>query len=103
MRSKMQGEIATGMIALLIVIFLGLAWEFGAGILASESSAVRAAEVQGFTNIRVTDKAIIFLSWRGCGSGDAARFSIEAKNAEGKNVNFYVCTGFWKGSTIRTK
>jgi len=102
MRSRMTGSSGFEAIAWLILMIVALAWEFGIGILASEESAVKAAEVQGFSEVRVTDKAIVLLSWRGCGSGDVARFSVSAKNAQGKDVNFYVCTGFFKGSTIRT-
>jgi hypothetical protein len=99
----MYGNSALPLLAYLLVFLAAIAWEFGIGILASEDTAVKAAEVQGFSDVRVTDKAIVFLSWRGCGSGDAARFSLQAKNSQGKDVDFYVCTGFWKGSTIRTK
>ena len=99
----MLGGITAEMMVLLITIFVIFSWEFGIGILTSERTAIRAAEVQGFTNIRIIDKAIVLLSWRGCSSSDAARFSVEAKNAQGYDVEFYVCTGFLKGSTIPTK
>lgn len=90
-----------GLLVIFLVVFF--AWEFGSGILTSEDTAIKAAEVQGFSDVRVTNKAIVLLRWRGCGSGDSARFSLRAKNPEGKDMDFYVCTGFFKGSTIRTK
>jgi hypothetical protein len=85
-----------------IIFAIAIAFDVGLGITAKESSAIDAATVQGFTDIKVTDKIFMFTSWRGCGARDRARFTVNAKNVQGKDVQFYVCTGFLKGSTIRT-
>lgn len=85
-----------------VIFAIAFAFDVGLGLSAKESSAIDAATVQGFTDIKVTDKIFMFTSWRGCGTSDRARFTVNAKNAQGKDVQFYVCTGFLKGSTIRT-
>ena len=72
------------------------------GALVSQEVAIRAAEVQGFSDIRITDHSYAWVGVRGCDGADAARFTVRGKNAAGKEVEFYVCTGFFKGGTIRT-
>ncbi|OGZ12684.1 MAG: hypothetical protein A3C93_06280 [Candidatus Lloydbacteria bacterium RIFCSPHIGHO2_02_FULL_54_17] len=104
MQSKMRGESELSLLAYLIVFVIVLIIEFGFGMMVSEKSAIEAARVNGFGDIKVTDKAIVFMSWRGCSSADDARFTVEATNSRGERVEFYVCVSWlFKGSTIRTK
>ena len=71
------------------------------GYLVDESTAIRAAEAQGYRNIRIVNERR-FLAW-GCGRGDAARFDLKVINHIDKEVQIYVCVGaLGKGATIRT-
>ena len=71
------------------------------GYLVDEGVAVRAAEVQGYRNIRIVNERR-FLAL-GCGRGDAARFDLKVVNHLDKEVQIYVCVGvLGKGATIRT-
>lgn len=47
-------------VVLLVVIFI---WEVGAGLMASPEEAIKAAkDLNGFSEVTVTDKAIMFIS-----------------------------------------
>ena len=75
---------------------------FPTGIWVPESRAVTALETQGFSDIRVTDKDIWFVGWKG-GHNDSVRFTASATNPIGKRVTVYVFAGWpFKGATIRT-
>ncbi|MDP3947330.1 MAG: hypothetical protein Q8Q41_01410 [bacterium] len=87
----------------LVVFTLAFLVETFSGALVSQEVAIRAAEVQGFSDIRVTDHSYAWVGVRGCDGADTARFTVRGKNAAGKEVEFYVCSGFFfKGGTIRT-
>ncbi len=95
----MEGLIKLGIP--LIILGLIIVAEFG-GIFVPESEAVNALQVQGFKDVKIEDKDVFLLSWRGCSSSDAAKFDAVATNANGQRVNLYVCSGWpFKGSTIR--
>lgn len=89
-------------VTLLIIIGIALFGEC-CGVLVDNSEAVNALSNQGFSDIKITDKSVMFMSWRGCSESDAAKFDATAKNALGKQVNVYVCVGWpFKGATIRS-
>ncbi len=97
--SEFLGNIVT--FALIVVISLLLQCR---GVLVDESVAIRAAEIQGFTNVKVVDRAWFGVGFRGCGKLDAVRFTIKASNPLGNEVECYVCSGWlFKAATIRTK
>lgn len=86
------------------IVFLGLiiATMFS-GAFISEGNAVRALETQGYTNIKIVDRAWFAISVRGGDKYDAARFEAIATNPIGKTVRVYVFVGWpFKGATIRT-
>ncbi len=64
--------------------------------------AVKTLDSQGYTDIKVIDNSWYAVGLRGCDQNDAARITATAKNPAGKTVTIYVCTGLWKGGTIRT-
>lgn len=91
---------------LVIVLFFLVLFSFvlSRGVWVDKSVAVRALEIQGYQNIEVLDHAWFVVGMRGCDEKDAARFTVRATNALGKNVELYVCSGWiFKGATIRTK
>lgn len=88
-------------IALIVVGLIVLGESCGAFV--SESTAVNALSNQGFSDIKITNKSIYFITWGGCAESDAAKFDATAKNPLGKEVKLFVCVG-WpsKGATIRS-
>jgi hypothetical protein len=74
------------------------------GSCADESEAVTAAENFGFTEVKVLDKSIWFVGFRGCDAKDAAVFEVRGKNPAGKVVQISVCVGWpFKGATVRSQ
>ncbi len=75
-----------------------------AGQLIDNSTAIKALESQGYSNITIVNKAWVAVQFRGCGAGDAARFDTVAINPIGQKVDtVYICSGWiFKGSTLRT-
>lgn len=69
-------------------------------------AAVRAAETNGFTNVRVVDSHGC-AQMNGCSDGDAIAYDVTAMNQAEKLVSFVVCCGDTsfggKGCTIRTR
>ena len=61
------------------------------------NGAIKALKEQGYTNIQITG-----YKWFGCGSGDNFSTGFEATSATGIPVNGVVCSGWFKGATIRT-
>ena len=62
------------------------------------SGARKALNEQGYKNIDIGGFAIF-----GCGEDDTFRTEFSATSSSGHRVNGVVCSGFLKGSTIRTK
>ncbi|MCK5096299.1 MAG: hypothetical protein KAR24_03020 [Candidatus Pacebacteria bacterium] len=100
---RSTGFIAIELIATIVVVIIFL-FSICRGVLVEENVAIRAAETQGYSNAKVIDHAWFFVRLRGCDSHDAARFTIQATNPVGKDIECYVCTGWiFKGATIRTQ
>jgi hypothetical protein len=62
----------------------------------SHNDAKRALEGAGYTNIELGGYA-----WFDCGRGDDFATEFKATGPTGKRVQGAVCTGWFKGSTIR--
>lgn len=60
------------------------------------AGAAKTLDSVGFTNIETTG-----YGWFKCGKGDAWRTDFKAQNPNGKEVTGTVCSGFFKGSTVR--
>jgi hypothetical protein len=74
------------------------------GIYVSESSVVEAVGKQGYSEIIVVDKDVLFVGWSGCSGSDDASFELVATNALGKRVELVACAGWpFKGVTVRTE
>ena len=50
----------------------------------------------GFTNVETKG-----YSWFGCGKDDSFSTAFEATNAQGQRVTGVVCSGWFKGATVR--
>jgi len=87
-------------VAIIIIIFL----VFFRGIFVDPNIAKRSLEIQGYKNVQVTNKAVFFIEFRGCGDDDASKISLSAKNPANQDVDIDVCVGWpFKGATIRTE
>ena len=89
-------------ISILILFFIITILSLCRGSCVSNDIAFKTAEVQGFTEIEVIEHVWFGVGLRGCSSSDAARFTVQAKNSNGKPVTIYVCSGWiLKSATIR--
>jgi len=74
----------------------------GCGAFVDNNDAIEAMEAQGFSDVVILSKSILFVSFRGCTDQDAAVYSMRATNTFGKSVDVIVCVGWpFKGATIR--
>lgn len=93
------------LVELLIVIAILcilLSCFFPTGIFVPESKAIKALQTQGFNKIKIVDRDVWFVRFKG-GDRDAVRFTATATNPAGKEVTVYVFSGWlFKGATIRT-
>lgn len=93
------GAIVGYFVVFFVIVFFAI---FG-GIWADPQLAIRAAENQGFSQVRIVDKSWFAVSFKGCSNSDAAKFSIKAINPSGKEVEMSVCVGWpFKGATLRS-
>ena len=72
-----------------------LACVLGTGC-SSPDQASRALTDAGYTNIQITG-----YEWWGCGKDDTFSTGFRAKGPTGRPAHGVVCSGWWKGSTIR--
>ena len=90
-------------LALVYVLFLGACALWFPGPYVSDEKIMTAVANQGYTDVKILDKDVTFISWRGCGKDDDAAFQVEATNALGKRVPLTACAGWpFKGVTIRS-
>ena len=88
----------------LVIVLLLVIGSCSRGAFVNQDVAVKALDTQGYSNVKITDRAWFAVGMRGCDEKDAARFTATATNPIGKKVQVYVCTGWiFKGATIRTK
>lgn len=59
-------------------------------------TARRAAESSGLTEVQTTGYRVF-----GCSDDDTFHTGFTAKNANGKHVSGVVCSGWFKGATVR--
>lgn len=62
------------------------------------SQATKALEGAGYKNVKITGYAFF-----GCDKNDAFHTGFEAVGQNGQQVEGVVCSGFFKGATIRTE
>lgn len=94
MSSKGIGEL----LGLLIVV---TAWWIAAANF-SDERPYRAADVMGFTEVRMEDSSIFFPKFQGCSVDDMKVWYMTGINSRGERHEFIVCGGMFKGDTIRT-
>jgi predicted small lipoprotein YifL len=76
----------------------------GCGTLINDNKVAKAVEKQGYTEVRLRNKSVIFHSWSGCSDSDSASWDGTAINPIGVKVDIVVCAGWpFKGVTVRTK
>jgi hypothetical protein len=98
-----NGNSFNGSVIWVIIFIILIVPLMSTGILVGQSVAIKAAEIQGFSDIKILEKAWFFIPLRGGDRGDSARFKVEATNPIGEKVTFYVFSGWlFKGATIRT-
>jgi hypothetical protein len=89
---------------MVVIILVAMATMAGCGFMVDKNQAIRAATNLGFTDVKIEDRAIFFLEWRGCSKSDDAGFTVTGKNSQGQRVTILVCVGWpFKGATVRTK
>ena len=89
------------MVAGVIAITVGLMMT---GSCVDSADAIKAAEVQGFTDVELSGHDWFAVSLRGCSRSDAAKFRMQATNHQGQRVSIYVCSGWmFKGHTVRSE
>ena len=96
-------SLITRVIALVAVLLIVGAINYGCAAATPESKAIKAAEDAGYTDVTVLDKAYVAVGLRGCGEQDNARFTVRGTNVRGETRTFYVYAGVLKGGTIRSK
>jgi hypothetical protein len=90
------------MLVFIIVIIISLG-SCSRGVMVDDSTAVKALETSGFSEVKITKKNVFFVLLRGGPESDAVRFTCRAKNPAGKIVEVYVFSGWpFKRSTVRT-
>ena len=77
--------------SVLLVVLLGM------GGCTDPDSALKALKDQGYDEIKITG-----YEFGACGRDDSYSTGFEAKSLSGKKVKGVVCSGLFKGSTIRT-
>ena len=85
----------------ILTFLVGVASMFR-GCLVPLTKAISALENQGYRNVHIKDRDILFLGLRGCDSYDAVKFEAAAVNAQGDTVDVILCGGVLKGLTVRS-
>ena len=76
----------------------------GCGVLCDDTKVAKAVEKQGYSDVNLYNKSVVFRSWSGCSASDDASWDGTATNPAGVKVNIIVCAGWpFKGVTVRTK
>ena len=85
----------------LIGLIVGYAFR---GSCVDDADTKQAVEKQGYADVKLYGKTIFFVGFSGCDSNDAAKYGAKAKNAQGKEVDLIVCSGWpFKGITVRSE
>jgi len=86
-----------------LVIVVIAVTEFSCGNSIPQERAVNALRANGFTDVEVTKRSVVFVSLRGCDKSDNVKFDAMVTNSRGERVHVIVCGGIFKGMTIRYK
>ena len=92
---------------IVIVIFLAF-WLISKPYACKPENAdvVRAAEAQGWSEIKIEESYNYFVSWNGCAGSDSFLYKAVGRNPVGQKTRFIICSGnTWtsKGVTVRTQ
>ena len=93
---ELLAQALLGVVVITLALFVLLS-----GTWLSESVAIRTVLANGYSKPSVVDRVWFAPQLRGCGSGDTVRFTVEAINPAGLPARVWVCSGLWKGGTIR--
>lgn len=52
----------------------------GCGYLVDEDQAIRAVSNMGFTDVKIENRHVFFLTFRGCSESDKAGFTVSGRN-----------------------
>lgn len=95
-------ELLTVVITILMLFWI-IVGGFG-GFFVEENVAVKSLEQAGYEDVKVINRAVFFLSFRGGSRSDSVRFTCSAKNPAGQEVETYVFAGWlFKAPTPRAK
>ena len=78
------------------VLFLLLGWAFCSSYDGKRNEAVRALHTAGYSDTIITGWA-----WFECDKNDTFQFKFQAVGPTGQPATGAVCSGFFKGNTIR--
>jgi hypothetical protein len=74
------------------------------GVLVDDDKVKGAVEKQGYSDVVLGEKSVVFVGWAGCSDSDSAAYKVRAKNVKGDTVDLIVCAGWpFKGITVRSK
>lgn len=77
--------------------------QFSCGNSIPQERAVKALEAQGFSDVKITKRSVVFVNFCGCDQSDIVKFDAMVTNSRGERVHLIVCGGIFKGMTIRYK
>lgn len=93
----MRWFIDWGYMVVMILLIIAI---FASGLIFSKSfkgeDAVRVLQAEGYTNIELTG-----YRWFTCGEDDTFSNGFKATGKNGTTITGCVCSGFFKGNTIR--
>lgn len=89
----------------MVLFCIGAALSLGRGLIVDPATAIHAAEVSGYSDVKVTERDWFLVGFAGCDSGDAAGFHLSATNPAGQHVDDVIACSGWpfKGMTLRVK
>ncbi len=103
---KFKGFTLLELLIVFVVVGIGAAFVsmYAGRFIVADGDAVRAAEAQGFSDVRIVRRHNFFASLKGCGGDDRVAFEVRGANAAGGQADVLVCCGDWfKGCTIRSR
>ena len=84
-----MSDLFFAMLSIFLVVLVGIR-----GVCVEDTVARDALAREGFTNVRVTDRAFFFVGFRGCDITEAVRIIVVATDPRGVDVPVYVCAGW---------
>jgi hypothetical protein len=102
-KGSISGE---GLASIIVLIIIVLCLAMKPACQPTRGEVIRAAEDQGWSDIKIEDESIYFVSWKGCSGSDSFAYHAVATNPVGKKVHVTICAGNTvtsKGVTMRTQ